>query len=723
MPAPIGARKILKEKINAVSFSADPTLPLLLLGAVITLFLLLLVPLPRFVIDLLIVANITFTLASALTALLAREVKMLFLFPTIVLVATLFRLAITVSSTRLILLYGDQGLGVAGDVIRVLGTSVVREDFLVGITMFAIIAIANALVIARGAARVAEVQARFVLDALPGKQLAIDADLRSGLISKEDASRRRQALNQESQFYGSMDGSMRFVQGDAIATLVITLLNAFGGMLLGMQRGLKFDEALSSFGILAVGEGLVNILPALLMTISTGFVVTKISDQEDLVREGSAEQHVFKVFDNRSLQISGFAAVIFGLLPGVPLVPFFIVGLTLLFMSFRAERGSRSAQQYGTNSMLIVPPATTKLLGTEEQGVLALPQLALIGLKLATPFAQTIDLDRLRSDWSETRLRVAHELGLNLPEVVVEIVNQTQTDYQIAVREVVADRGILPKQAHFVVAPLRLADSLALEIVPGPGTFNLPQLGFWTRTGADACQRSGAKVLASEGFLAEQIAAVSLNYIDELLTLDYVQKNIEQEKLRSPKMIEELFLNSTVKIAEVTEVLRALVKERVSIRDLGQILEAFTEFATRHDRQELGSEYLFAVVEFIRKRCARSIVSPLVSQDATLRAFVLAPEVEAEFRSAKLPGESLPALDPSAALKLRRIADELFGPPLQSGALPLVIITAPDIRRPVYEFFRSQFPGSDTFSAVSEDEISSSNRLEIIGSLSIGDEL
>ncbi|MCB0358147.1 MAG: FHIPEP family type III secretion protein, partial [Bdellovibrionales bacterium] len=295
---------------------------------VLILIALLLVPLPRPLLDILIVCNVLVAMLLLLVGLHTSETRQFFSFPTILLLSTLFRLALNVSSTRLILLNGDAGLDAAGQVIQAFGEFVVRGDFLVGAVIFAIIAVVNFVVIAKGSARVAEVAARFTLDALPGKQLAIDADLRAGLISKEDARRARAALAEESQFYGAMDGAMRFVQGDAIAGFVITFINAVGGVAIGVSRGMDIASAINTFGILTIGDGLASIVPSLLISVCAGVVVTRVSTRAAeqpggrIVRELNAHP--------RAMVITAGVLIVLGVLPGLPIVPFFLVGFCVL---------------------------------------------------------------------------------------------------------------------------------------------------------------------------------------------------------------------------------------------------------------------------------------------------------------------------------------------------------------------------------------------------------
>ena len=300
----------------------------LIAGAVLTLVGLLLVPLPRSMLDILLVFNLVVALILLLVGLFIKEVRQLYTFPTILLLSTLFRLSLNVSSTRLILLNGDSGRDAAGQVIEAFGNFVVQGDFVVGAIIFAIVAVVNFVVIAKGSARVAEVSARFTLDAMPGRQLAIDSDLRAGTITKEEAQRDRQRLAEESQFYGAMDGAMRFVQGDAIAGFIITFINAVGGVSIGIGRGLSFTDAVDTFGLLTIGDGLVSILPSLLVSVCAGIVVTRVrstdavTQQQTIVSELTAQP--------QAIVIASLVLLALGMVPGLPIVPFATVGLLLL---------------------------------------------------------------------------------------------------------------------------------------------------------------------------------------------------------------------------------------------------------------------------------------------------------------------------------------------------------------------------------------------------------
>lgn len=318
------------------------------------------IPLTPRVLDVLIVLNIVISLTLLLRALFLEEAVDFFAFPALLLVTTLYRLGLNVSSTRLILLRGDEGTDVAGHVIESFGNFVVRGDFFVGAIIFAVIAIVNFVVIAKGSARVAEVAARFTLDALPGKQLSIDSDLRSGVLSKEDAHKLRESLVQESKFFGAMDGAMRFVQGDAIAGFVITCVNAIGGIILGVSRPeprrLSLSEAVNTFGILSIGDGLVSILPSLLISLCAGIVVTHVAGKSK--RGTSGEIFAQILSEPRALLLSAVALLILSVIPGFPFLPFFVVGGVILLSVGGKVSFGRSGTGYGLR-----PTAARHLFG------------------------------------------------------------------------------------------------------------------------------------------------------------------------------------------------------------------------------------------------------------------------------------------------------------------------------------------------------------------------
>ena len=322
--------------------------------AIIALFL---VPVRPTILDILLVMNLVIALVLLLRGLFVRNVVEFYSFPTILVLATLYRLALNVSSTRLILLNGDSGLDAAGRVIEAFGTFVVRGDFVVGAIVFCIIAGVNFVVIAKGSARVAEVSARFSLDALPGRQLAIDADLRAGSIRREDAERRREELARESRFFGAMDGGMKFVQGDAIAGLLITCINAVGGVAIGMSRGstpMRFEEAVSTYGILTIGDGLVSIIPSLIISVCAGVVVTHVAGTRQEELGGQMASHLAS--EPLSLSIAGIALILLGLWPGVglPLLPFTVVGGCVLFLGYSVATKKRTTSTKSGSAELLV---------------------------------------------------------------------------------------------------------------------------------------------------------------------------------------------------------------------------------------------------------------------------------------------------------------------------------------------------------------------------------
>ncbi|MCC6954430.1 MAG: FHIPEP family type III secretion protein, partial [Deltaproteobacteria bacterium] len=512
--------------------------------AVVFLVALFLVPVPAAALDFLLVTNVVLSLALLLRAVLVRGRIELAAFPALLLISTLFRLGLNVSSTRLILLRGDEGSDVAGRVIETFGTFVVGGDFVVGAIVFGVIALVNFIVITRGAARVAEVSARFSLDALPGRQLAIDADQRNGSISSAEADRRRDELSRESQFFGSMDGAMRFVQGDAIATLVIVVINALGGMILGASRGLDLATSMQTFGVLAIGDGLVSIIPSLLVSVSAGIVVTNSSGRD---RRSVGESLPEMFADPRALALSGLVVVFMGFIPGFPLLPFSFTGLALVGLalrsgdparrvSFRDAAGMRS--RFG--EIFREPP----LVGLEAAST-SESHFAPIRVEIPTSESGTsiVDVAALQRELDSQRDELFRRRGVRLPAVTVsETPGLSSRQYRVRVRERIVRSNELPESGIFVPLSRAALSTFGFEVVAQASHPLTPQSAAWVRQDGNAVQI--LKELEIESidlteYLALETVGAALSVIEELFGVDEVRGRVEELRRDHPHVVSE----------------------------------------------------------------------------------------------------------------------------------------------------------------------------------------
>jgi flagellar biosynthesis protein FlhA len=529
---------------------------------VVGIILLLVVPIPAWLLDFLIIINILFALTILLTSMFVKKPLDFSVFPSLLLVATLFRLGLNVASTRLVL-----GEGYAGDVIAAFGNVAVGGSLIIGAVIFLILVVIQFVVVTKGAERVAEVGARFTLDAMPGKQMAIDADLNSGLITDIEARRRRAEVSAEADFYGAMDGASKFVKGDAIAGMVIIIINIVGGIAVGMlQRGMSITDALSHYTLLTIGDGLVTQIPALLMAVSTGMIVTRSSVESDLGSTAAQQLTQSRV----ALMIAGGAAIVMALIPGMPKIPFILVGATLIFSSQRIkgrEKARLIADELAAKTEKPVVSETTDEL-IEEMRVHALE------IQLAPDLVDIVSgaSDDLLARVRALRRKIALELGIVVPPVRTrDSVDLPSSTYVIRIAGVEAGRGLAPKGKV-----LALGDGL--DGLPGVPTVE-PVFGLagkWVpiemRHNAEL---TGATVIDRVSVLVTHLSSLISSNAARLLTREDVRVLTEGVKQVNPAAVDELVPN-LLSLADVQRVLQGLLAEQVSINDLPRIYEALS---------------------------------------------------------------------------------------------------------------------------------------------------
>ncbi|MEB7505648.1 flagellar biosynthesis protein FlhA [Arthrobacter koreensis] len=528
---------------------------------VIGIILLLVVPVPAGLLDVLIIINILLALVILLTTMFVKKPLDFSVFPSMLLVATLFRLGLNVASTRLVL--GD---GYAGQVIEAFGHVAVGGSLIIGAVIFLILVVIQFVVVTKGAERVAEVGARFTLDAMPGKQMAIDADLNAGLITDIQARERRAEVSAEADFYGAMDGASKFVKGDAIAGLIIIIINVVGGIAIGMlQRGMSAGEAIDTYTLLTIGDGLVTQIPALLMAVSTGMIVTRSNAESDMASTASAELSQSR----NALMIAGAAAIVMALIPGMPKIPFIVIGALLIFASQRvkARQAAEEAAAADPVSQLTAAPAsdTTEDL-IEQMRVHALEVMLSPDLVDIVTGGSDDLLARVRS----LRRKIALELGVVVPPVRTrDSVDLPASTYVIRIAGVEAGRGEAP--AGKVLA---LGDFL--DGLPGTATVE-PVFGLsgkWVPTEMrHAAEMAGATVIDRVSVLVTHLSAIITANAARLLTREDVRVLTEGVKQVNPSAVEELVPN-VLSLAEVQRVLQGLLAEQIPINDLPRIYES-----------------------------------------------------------------------------------------------------------------------------------------------------
>jgi len=628
---------------------------------IVGIVVLLVVPVPAVLLDVLIILNIMLALVILLTSMFVKKPLDFSIFPSLLLVATLFRLGLNVASTRLVL--GD---GYAGQVIEALGHIAIGDSLIIGAVIFLILVIIQFVVVTKGAERVAEVGARFTLDAMPGKQMAIDADLNAGAITEAQARTRRAEISAEADFYGAMDGASKFVKGDAIAGVIIIIVNIVGGIAIGMlQRGMEVGDALSTYAILTIGDGLVTQIPALLLAVSTGVIVTRSNAEADMGTTTSAQL----TQSHMAITIAGAAAIVLGLIPGMPLLPFAIVGLTLIVVGRRVHAaGTRKAAAEALEAETEAESASAPKDGPEE----LIEQMRVHALEVQlspdlVPIASGSDdlLGRVRA----LRRRLALELGIVVPPVRTrDNVELPLSTYVIRVAGVEAGRGTAP-----VGRVLALGENL--DALPGTETVDpvFGMTGKWVpvemRHGAEM---AGATVIDRVSVIITHLSSIISSHAPRLLSREDVRVLTDGVKQVNPSAVEEL-VPSLLSLAEVQRVLQGLLAERVPINDLGRIYEALSLRAKVSADPD-------GLIE-----AARAALGPVIAQphleNGKLHVVMIEPLLEQSMLEALRPSEvgAQIVLDPT---RLEAVVTSLGGIVEQSreAGTQVALVCAPALR-------------------------------------------
>ncbi|SDX87457.1 flagellar biosynthesis protein FlhA [Modestobacter sp. DSM 44400] len=663
---------------------------------VVSIILMLVVPLPAAVLDLLLGFNITGSLLILLVSMQIRRPLEFSVFPSLVLIATLMRLALNVSSTRLVL--SD---GYAGKVIEAFGHFVIGGSLIVGLVIFVILTIIQFVVITNGAGRVAEVGARFTLDAMPGKQMAIDADLNAGLINEKQARKRRQEVTSEADFYGSMDGASKFVKGDAIASIIVTLINLIGGFAIGViQRGLAPGEAVSTYSLLTVGDGLVSQIPALLLSTATGLIVTRSAS------EGDMGQDLLKQLGRNRMpvRIAGGAALALCLIPGLPKLPFLLVGGLFLLLSFKMTETSDVDETEDDAA----PGAALEAQPDSPEAIAERMRVDPLELEVAFDLVELVDtarggdlLDRVKA----LRRKVAMDTGLVIPLVRTrDNLDLPASQYVIWLNGVPAAKGTSP-------AGTVLAIGDHLDGLPGKPTRE-PVFGLAAKWVPAELQRqaemAGATVVDRSSVITTHLAEVVRQNASALLGREDVRLLIEMVRRSHPVVVDEL-TPALLTTGEVQRVLQALLDEDVSIRDLVRIFEALSLRAKT-------STDLDGLVEAARSALGSAISHPYVTPDERLHVITLEPGFEQRLLESIRQGADgqVLALDGHTVDVLVRGCTELLDEAERMSLSP-VLVCSPQVRAPLSRLVRQVLP---RLSVISYSEVSRTAQIESLGVVS-----
>ncbi len=632
----------------------------------VTMVFVMLVPLPGFVLDLLLTCSIAASVLVLLTAIQVLRPVQFSVFPSLILLLTLMRLSLDLASTRRILLHGNEGPSAAGAVIEAFGQFVVGGNYIVGFVLFVALVAIQFLVISHGAVRTAEVTARFTLDAMPGKQMAIDADLNAGLINEEQARARREVVSQEAEFCGAMDGAARFSQRDSLATILILAINIIAGFLIGVfQQGVPFAEALKTYTILTVGDGLVSILPSLLVSVAGGIVVTRAASKQSLGLDVQAQL----IRQPMLLRIAGGVLCAFGLIPGLPKLAFFALGGGLLYAAYRMKKPEAET----VPSAKPGETADAKALPSVTEAIDAALKLDELTLEVGTGLVAYVDeaqggqlLNRIRA----LRKKLAQQLGFMVPSIhITDNVGLREGQYVVQLRGVEIARW-----------ELRRGNLLAVSSTPGtidlPGldthepAFNVTAKWITPELQARAIAK-GCAVVEPMSVLVAHLAELIKQHAHELLSRSETKRLVDRLNDSHPKLVEEL-IPKLLTLGELQKVLQQLLREQVSIRDLGSILEALVEAAG-------VNKHPVSLVEAARQSLGRALISPLLADGGELKVVTLDSSLEEECTRA---GNLLPGQITSSALQVsvaRRVLDSLrtnFGDEV-GGAPPVLLCSSP----------------------------------------------
>ena len=630
--------------------------------AVLAIVIALITPLPGFLLDLLIVVDIMVSVTVLMVSLyLIRPVEFTS-FPTTLLLLTLFRLALNVSSSRLILLNGNTGTAAAGEVIGAFGSFVVGGNYVIGAVIFLVLIAIQYVVINHGAVRISEVTARFTLDALPGKQMSIDSDLNAGLIDETEAKRRRKALATEAEFYGAMDGASRFTQRDAVASILITAINIIAGFLIGvLQHGMDFRRALETYTVLTIGDGLVTVIPALMISISGGLIVTRASSEARL----GAEFHKQILGNSQPVLLAAGVLVALAALPGMPKLPFLVLGFGAGAAGWRMRK-NELAQVAAPVEEAGRPAAPAK---DSVESLLRVEPLAIeVGLGLIGLVEGAQDSPLLRRI-SAIRRQLAGDLGYLLPAVrVTDNLSLRSREYLISLKGVEISRYELPQGCE-----LAIATGAASAPLEGQATRD-PAFGMsatWIPSDrADRARHSGYTVVDGVSVLGTHLSEVIRRHAHELFSRQDAKRLLDRVSVEHPKVVEDV-VPKLLPLATVQRVLQNLLRERVSIRDAVSILEALGEAGASTRNPILLTEY-------VRQAIRRAVVKPYLNRAGDLPAWFLDPSVEQAVESSVEHGEQNSHMQ-LAPQHIREILNRISAR-IQSPETPVVVITSSGAR-------------------------------------------
>lgn len=671
---------------------------------VVSVLLVMIIPLPTIMLDLLLSLSITAGLVILLMSMYNTNPLDFSSFPSLLLLTTLFRLSLNIASTRLILLHGHEGPGAVGQVINSFGNFVVGGNYAVGLIIFLIMVLINFIVITKGSGRIAEVAARFTLDAMPGKQMAIDADLNAGLIDEEGAKKRRAAISQEAEFYGSMDGSAKFVRGEAIASIIIMVINILGGLFIGaVLQNMDVFQALETYTLLTIGDGLVSQIPSLIISTAAGIIVSRAASDVSMGGE------LAKQFGMQPQALAASAAIIggFGLIPGLPHLPFLVLAIGMAVISYFAFQQKALLEETEAEE---IKEAEAPPPGSPETVESLLP-LDILQLEVGYGLIPLVDesqdgdlLERIRG----IRRQFAMDMGLVVPPLHVRDNLQIKPDeYVLLMKGVELARGEL-----MMGYQLAMDSGAAKREVEGIPTtepaFNLPALWI-SEDKKDEAQLAGYTVVDPSTVVATHLTEILRRHAEELLGRQDTQKLLDNLAKTHPKVVEEL-IPDNLPLGGLQKVLQNLLREQVSIRDLLTICETLADYAPMTKDTAILTEY-------VRQKLARSIVTPMADEENKISVLTLAPQVEDFIRESiqKTEQGTYLNMEPNLAQHLIENIQEKADQMTNDGYQP-IILCAPVVRRHLRHLIERFIP---QLTVLSNNELPNRIQIKSLGTIEI----
>ncbi|MGE7417950.1 flagellar biosynthesis protein FlhA [Methylobacterium tarhaniae] len=700
----LGAGRIFALPTRADLMALTRRSDLVLAVSVLGILVVLIFPLPALLLDLLLAVSIILSVLILMTGLFIENPLEFTVFPTVLLITTMLRLALNLASTRLILGHGHEGTAAAGHVIEAFGHFVMGGNFLIGIIVFTILIIVNFVVITKGSGRIAEVAARFSLDAMPGKQMAIDADLSAGLIDEKTARTRRQALEDESSFFGAMDGASKFVRGDAIAALLITFINVVGGIIIGVaQQGMGFGDAAKTYTLLTVGDGLVSQVPALIVSTAAGLLVSKAG-----VR-GAAARALGRQIANypKALGMSAGVMLLIGLLPGIPMLPFLALGLGAAYLARRIALLPRPAEDEAPGGAPAADGAGAPAKEETAADLLKLDDLKLeMGYALLALVNGPGGQDRLTDQIRALRRQLAAELGFVMPSVrILDNVQLDANTYVVRVKEIEAGSGQVFPGQFMAMDPMGGQVQLPGQHLLEP-TFGLP--ATWIDAALrDEAQLKGYTVVDAATVVSTHLTEMIKAHVADLLNHVEVHKLLKELPKEHGELLKEV-VPGQIATTGIQRVLQYLLAERVSIRDLGTIVEGIAEVAG-HIKNPRD------IVEHVRARLGRQICAQYQGPGGVLPIITLSPAWESAFMEAIVGhgDERHLAMQPSKLSDFVTTVRDRFEEAARLGEMPVLVtsVQARPFVRSIIERFRRETP------VMSQAEIHPRARLKTVGSV------